>query len=412
MWGIRPGGVIQTWATRRDLVDPTHRDEDAMNGAPGLDVEAASSIAIQSAPLTALMVCTLVGFRFFPTIGYTLFTRMSYSEKTIKMLWGRAANRCAICRTELVMDRTGTDDESVVGEIAHIVARDEDGNTAARAVNLLSTLEQEEYRNQIEHRNKYGNLILLCRIHHKQIDDQPNTYNVKKLLELKSNHELWVKSSLDGYDPLRQRDEELYADYIDKWVDQFDILNWENWTSGLLAAQPSIRKSMYDKIDVGRRWLLNRVWLHRFPSLNEAFENFRRVAEALYTTFDEWKEEFGERLLTEKFYKRWYNFIRGDDRKLHELHLLERKYDYHVGLLNDLTLELTRAANRICDEVRAHVDPSFMLEEGRLTVQQGPDMHLTFTTFVVQYDSPSQHFLDLGAFKVERSSRQYHVGSD
>ena len=32
--------------------------------------------------------------------------KMSYSEKTVKMLWGRAASRCAICRMELVMERT------------------------------------------------------------------------------------------------------------------------------------------------------------------------------------------------------------------------------------------------------------------------------------------------------------------
>lgn len=36
---------------------------------------------------------------------------MSISSKTRKMLWGREANRCAICRMEIVMDETETDDE-------------------------------------------------------------------------------------------------------------------------------------------------------------------------------------------------------------------------------------------------------------------------------------------------------------
>ncbi len=54
---------------------------------------------------------------------------MGISLKTRKMLWGRAANRCAFrdCRKELVVDATETDDESLVGEECHIVAREEGG---------------------------------------------------------------------------------------------------------------------------------------------------------------------------------------------------------------------------------------------------------------------------------------------
>jgi hypothetical protein len=54
---------------------------------------------------------------------------MSISLKTHKMLWGRAANRCAFpeCRRELVMDASETDDESLVGEECHIIAREQNG---------------------------------------------------------------------------------------------------------------------------------------------------------------------------------------------------------------------------------------------------------------------------------------------
>ncbi|MCH1643274.1 HNH endonuclease, partial [Paenibacillus timonensis] len=76
---------------------------------------------------------------------------MSISSKTRKMLWGRAANRCAICKIELVMDETETDDESVIGDECHIVAREEDG---PRGESILSK----------EQRDKYNNLILLYKI--------------------------------------------------------------------------------------------------------------------------------------------------------------------------------------------------------------------------------------------------------
>lgn len=89
-------------------------------------------------------------------------SRMPITLKTHKMLWGRAANRCAICRMELVMDASETDDEAVVGEACHIVAQKEDGPRGQ------SPLTQEQ-------RDKYANLILLCNVHHKQVDDHVQT---------------------------------------------------------------------------------------------------------------------------------------------------------------------------------------------------------------------------------------------
>ncbi|MFA4830486.1 MAG: HNH endonuclease [Thermodesulfovibrionales bacterium] len=80
------------------------------------------------------------------------------------------------------MDATETDDESLIGEECHIIANSTDGPRGN-----IST--QEDL-------NKYDNLILLCRIHHKIIDDQPNTYTVERLRKIKVTHEKWVRDSL------------------------------------------------------------------------------------------------------------------------------------------------------------------------------------------------------------------------
>src|SRR6266700_512117 len=87
---------------------------------------------------------------------------MPISLKTHKLLWGHSGNKCAIpdCRKELIIDETETDDESIIGDEAHIIAKNSDG---ARGENEMV----------LEDRDKYANLILLCRIHHKVIDDQP-----------------------------------------------------------------------------------------------------------------------------------------------------------------------------------------------------------------------------------------------
>lgn len=109
---------------------------------------------------------------------------MAISDKTRKILWGRSGNRCAMCRRELVIDATATDAESVVGEECHIVSGSEKG--PRYNPNFPS-----DKIDQIE------NLILLCRVHHKMVDDQVETHTSELLIQLKSNHEQWVSSSLE-----------------------------------------------------------------------------------------------------------------------------------------------------------------------------------------------------------------------
>ena len=109
---------------------------------------------------------------------------MALTNKTRKLLWGHSGNRCAFCKCELIMGSTPEDDESVVGEECHIVARESGGP-----------------RNDLNFPKKkldqYDNLILLCRVHHKMVDDQENTYSVEHLRRIKKEHEQWVCETLN-----------------------------------------------------------------------------------------------------------------------------------------------------------------------------------------------------------------------
>jgi HNH endonuclease len=106
---------------------------------------------------------------------------MAISDKSRKILWGRSGNRCAICRQELVVDSTSHDDEPVVGEECHIVSGKGHGPRYDASV-------PENRIDDVE------NLILLCRVHHKMVDDQAETYTAEVLRSLKNNHEVWVAS--------------------------------------------------------------------------------------------------------------------------------------------------------------------------------------------------------------------------
>lgn len=109
---------------------------------------------------------------------------MPINDKTRKLLWGRSGNRCAICQKELCVDATKSDDESIVGEECHIISKQING---------------PRYKPQEVGRNldSYENLILLCRVHHKMIDDQVIEYSKEKIRDIKSKHERWVKDSLE-----------------------------------------------------------------------------------------------------------------------------------------------------------------------------------------------------------------------
>ncbi|WP_426449650.1 HNH endonuclease signature motif containing protein [Paenibacillus sp. S-38] len=114
---------------------------------------------------------------------------MAISDRDRKILWGRSGNRCAFpnCPASLikVVSPEREDLISVIGEECHIVAEEEEGPRGK------SKLTKKE-------RNKYDNLILLCRSHHKEIDDHDTYYTVEKLKAFKARHEEEISNSEAG----------------------------------------------------------------------------------------------------------------------------------------------------------------------------------------------------------------------
>ena len=108
---------------------------------------------------------------------------MSISEKSRKTLWARSGNRCAICRIELVAEKDDNDVNLNLGEECHIISSKTKG--------------PRHKRNYLDYYDAYSNLILLCRNHHRMIDEQHETYSEKLLHKIKNNREKWVKSTID-----------------------------------------------------------------------------------------------------------------------------------------------------------------------------------------------------------------------
>lgn len=96
------------------------------------------------------------------------------SRPTVKRLFAVSGNRCAFpkCATPLVDPQSG----SVVGEVCHIKG---DKPGAARY----------DPNQTNEERHGFDNLLLMCNVHHKVIDDDEAAYTVERLVQMKKDHE-------------------------------------------------------------------------------------------------------------------------------------------------------------------------------------------------------------------------------
>ena len=324
---------------------------------------------------------------------------MEISLKTIKMLWGRSANRCAMpeCRRALV--ESETDDASIIGDEAHIVAREEDGSRGH------SDLTPEQ-------RDKYGNLLLMCKVHHKVIDDQPEKYTVEVLHQIKNDHIEWVNSNLSPYID-KQKDEEAYAAYVDKLSELADMPNWENWTSHLFNFHyQRISVSQYENLVALNKYILSRVWPKRHDKLEDAFNNFRRVLHDLLVVFGRYMKKNEENKLplysTEKFYK---SLVDRDEEAYDKLYA---EFSFHADLVLDLGYELTRSGNYLCDQIRKFLSSSFRIEEGILLTQT--DSNTGFYSDIDRLEFKTNDFEKikypgLKTFMETRQDRGYHLGN-
>ena len=106
---------------------------------------------------------------------------MNIRRKAIKLLWGRAGGRCSYidCNRDLFLEEEDGE-YTILGSTAHIRSAKENG----------PRYESQYNKDKL---NEYENLILLCEIHHKQVDSRPDIYTVEKLVNMKNEHESKIR---------------------------------------------------------------------------------------------------------------------------------------------------------------------------------------------------------------------------
>jgi hypothetical protein len=149
---------------------------------------------------------------------------MAISDKNRKILWARSGSSCVICKHELIIDATTSDDESVIGEECHIVSSQANGPRYDPA------FPQEQI-------DEYSNLIILCRIHHKMVDDQKDTYPTEILRQKKIDHECWYKEKFTqskvSSSPKVKRLKENIPPFLMRLTSGKEVLNLVDGSSAL-----------------------------------------------------------------------------------------------------------------------------------------------------------------------------------
>jgi hypothetical protein len=120
----------------------------------------------------------------------------SPTDRDIKRLFALSCNRCAYPNCQItIVQSSGT----ITGEICHIKANS-------------SNWPRYDPKQSDEERHAFANLILLCSIHHKIVDSEPNKYTVELLKDFKEMHER------NGNIELTQDDACLVRKLIDSYL--------------------------------------------------------------------------------------------------------------------------------------------------------------------------------------------------
>ncbi|MFD6564590.1 HNH endonuclease signature motif containing protein [Micromonospora profundi] len=310
-----------------------------------------------------------------------------------KRLWARSGNQCAFpgCRQELVESAVQTAPHGVViGDEAHIVAEADGGPRGSSGM-------------PIKERNSYANMILLCPTHHRLIDKEEGVhFSVELLQEMKRNHERMVISGQTRTDHSVTR-ENMYT-LATMWATKAGLDDWPDWTSWLLGVQPSIKREKLASLRKLAEWLLGRYWPEAYPGTKKSMANFLNVL----ADFNRYVSDIGHGKGDELIVRQYQHEVEGWDPPLYRQAL--KRFDEESRSVAELVVELSRAANFVCDEVRTEVNDQFRLTQGKILiqVQSGLGTKTLAPEYSLEEREAPNPYPGIAAFAEARASRDFY----
>lgn len=271
---------------------------------------------------------------------------MSINEKDVKILWYKSAGRCAFpgCRMELsTQSQSSQSCATVIGENCHIVGENE---TSARFKSILTT----------EERNRYPNLILLCRNHHREIDGDELKWPIECLHQIKADHEIWVQSALtEAIDT----NSVWYTNLINAITEKLNLLSWD-WFSDN-AIRGIVADNFIDGVGDIDLYLFKAIYPGKYPDLENTIKNLIKRAREYVNHFT------SNSKLDQHGFHRGINFHKRiyPNPRYHEELIEYRRWEVKCSRL---FFNLTHALNEYAETVRKYIKPDYFKLQGKFTI--------------------------------------------
>lgn len=291
---------------------------------------------------------------------------MSIPEKDVKILWAKAAGRCSMpdCR-KIVIASTSTSvpsQNTLIGENCHIIG-EKNTEKSPRGISNLP----------LPDRNRYPNLILLCRNHHKIIDTDEKEWTTEKLHQIKSDHELWVETSLSDYE---DEDDKWYSDLINLITEKYILNQWEyicdhafrnilaqDFADGISDVSQYIFKALFPKTKLKLDKSIMNLDFHASKYINHYLGNSYLDDNNFYRA--------------RKFYK--------EINPNPNYHTDMEKYNEWEKISTQLLFNFTHALNEFSDQVRESINKNYLKYQGKFIVLDSMGLmggSLQYTTYI------------------------------
>lgn len=299
---------------------------------------------------------------------------MAFQQKDLKILWGKAAARCSMpeCRKYLVADASDAIPSKAIlhGENCHIVAESPNGPRGE------SSLSQSD-------RNRYPNLILMCTDHHTIIDQDPNSWPIELLHQIKSDHEIWVETQLtesaEGSEASK-----YYSEMVNRATEDLLLERWA-WVCDN-AFRCLLVEAFVDGINSFCECTQRAVWPPGYDELQSALINLSdRLYEYLQhfmilAIYKEGKTDGSGHFREDKSWKKIWR----DD---YDKYAAKSK-KWEKGSVDRLA-NVVVALNEFASAVRATLNESYFLYQGKFTLSD--TMGMTTDGFTPAYYIPDEY---------------------
>ncbi len=251
----------------------------------------------------------------------------------------------AECRKQLVADASEAVPSKAIllGENCHIVAESEGGPRGK------SDLSEKD-------RNRYPNLILLCANHHTTIDQDPDSWSIEKLHQIKADHEIWVETQLTEIN--LSRSDVLYSQLVNSASDNLYLNNWE------AISDHAIRGLLFNDFVEGAgifgKDVFKTIWPGDKVELELAIKNLAERVDAYIKHFISLSYLRDDNVWVED--KHWKKTWREDFDKYADR---SKKWEQTAA---NLLANIVVALNEFSDAVRANLNPDFFLLQGKFTL--------------------------------------------